>query len=215
MLTDFVVQLIASASVSVALSGLLLWITKSWISERLQQAIKSEYDQKLETHKAQLKAQADVEIEKLRSQLSISATEHEVRFSHLHELRAEVIAETYALLKTMYSRLANYVKIFEPAGDTPKEQRRMEAAEAHQNFRQYYSTKLIFLPKATSAKLEAIDLQLVKTFNEFVFGVEMKEKAGAGGFEKWMEIFDRLNGEIKTALGELEDEFRRLIGDES
>jgi hypothetical protein len=83
------------------------------------------------------------------------------------------------------------------------------------DFRQYYSTKLIFLPKATSAKLEAIDLQLVKTFNEFVFSVEMKEKVGADGFEKWMEIFDRLNGEIKTALGELEDEFRRLIGDES
>lgn len=215
MFNDFIIQLIAAASVSTALSGLLIWITKSWISERLQHAIKNEYDQKLETHKAQLKAQADVELEKLRSQLSIAATEHEVRFSHLHELRAEVVAETYSLLKTMYSRLANYVKVFEPAGDTPREQRRKEAAEAHQTFREYYSTKLIFLPKATSAKLEAIDLQLVRAFNEFVFGVDMKEKAGADGFEKWMEIFDRLNGEIKTALGELEDEFRKLIGDES
>jgi len=215
MLTGLAIQLITSASVSVALSGLLLWITKSWISERLKQAIKGEYDQKLETHKAQLKAQSEVEIEKLRSQLSISATEHEVRFSRLHEKRAEVIAETYALLKNLYARLANYVKIFEPTGDTPKDQRRKEAADAHQEFRRYYTTKLIFLPKATATKLEEIDFQLVKTFNEFVYGVEMTQNAGGDGIEKWIQIFERVNGEIKLALGELENELRRLIGDES
>ena len=75
MITDFAIQVITSASVSTALAALLLWLTKSWISERLKNAIKNEYDQKLESHKAQLKAQSDVEIEKLRSQLSISATE--------------------------------------------------------------------------------------------------------------------------------------------
>jgi Fe-S cluster assembly scaffold protein SufB len=215
MLTDFAIQLISSASVSVALSGLLLWITKSWISERLQQAIKSEYDQKLETHKEQLKAQSEIEIEKLRSQLRISATEHEILFSRLHEKRAEVIAEIYQLLKNVYARLANYVKPFVPAGDTPKEQRRKEAEDAHQEFQKYYATKLIFLPKATATKLEEIDLQLVKTFNDFVFGVEMTQSAGGNGFEKWIQIFERVNVEIKVALGELEDELRRLMGDES
>ena len=215
MLANFVTQLIASAGVSVALSGLLIWITKSWISARLQQAIKSEYEQKLETHKAQLKAQSDVELEKLRSRLSISAIEHEVRFSRLHEKRAEVIAQTYTLLKNLYLRLANYVKVFEPAGDTSKEQRRKEAADAHQAFRSCYTTKLIFLPKVTAKKLEDIDAQLVKTFNEFVYSVEMKQNAGGDGIEKWMQIFDRVSGEIKDALGELEDELRRLIGDES
>ena len=215
MLTNFLTQLFASASVSVALSGLLIWITKSWISARLQQAIKSEYEQKLETHKAQLKAQSDVELEKLRSRLSISAIEHEVRFSRLHEKRAEVIAQTYTLLKNLYLRLANYVKVFEPAGESPKEHRRKEAADAHQTFRSYYTTRLIFLPKATASKLEDIDSQLVKTLNEFALSVEMSQNASGDSIKKWMQIFDRVNGEIKDALGELEDELRRLIGDES
>ena len=215
MVADFVAQIVASAGVSAALSGLLLWVTKSWISERLQQSIRNEYNQKLETHKAQLKAQADVELEKLHSQLSISAAERQILFSHLHEQRAQVVAETYALLKSLYSALANYVKVFELAGETPREQRKQEAAEAHQAFRQYYSTKLIFIPKAVATKLENIDFELVKTFNEFVFGVEMKIKVGADGYDKWMKIFERVNGEVKVALAELEDEFRRLIGDES
>lgn len=213
MFADFAVQIITAAAVSAVLTGLLIWLTKSWISERLKNAIKSEYDQKLETHKAQLRAQSDIEIEKLRSQLSITATEHEVRFARLHEKRAEVIAETYRLLKDVSFRVADYVKIFEPAGDSPKEQRRAVAATAHQTFRAYYASRLVFFPKAVATKLEAIDLQLVKTFNEFVFSVEMAK--GTNNAEKWTEIFGRVGNEIKTALGELEDEFRRLLGDES
>lgn len=214
MIIDFIVQVITSAAVSVALSGLLLWMIRSWLSERLKNAIKHEYEQKLETHKTQLKAQSDVELEKLRSQLNITATEHEVRFSRLHEKRAEVISETYSLLKELYMRLGDYVKIFEPAGDTPKEQRRDAARTAFQNFRGYYVNRVIFFPKATANKLEQIELELVKTFNEFFFTVDMG-KGLESTTNKWMEIFERVQGEIKAALTELEDEFRRLLGDES
>lgn len=206
-------QIISAAAVSTTVTGLLVWLFKSWISEQLKNAIKNEYDEKLETHKAQLKAQSDVEIEKLRSQLNLAASEHEVRFSKLHEKRADVIAVTYSLLKELIIRLADYVKVFEPAGDTPKEQRRDAAAEAHRIFRDYYADKLIFFPKVTASKLEKIDLELVKTFNEFVFRVDNTKVAGKT--EKWVEIFKRVEGDIKTALGELEDEFRRLLGDES
>ena len=131
-----------------AVSALLIWLTKSWISERLKHAMKHEYDEKLETYKAQVKAQADVEIEKLRSDLKISATEHELRFSVLHGRRAETVAETYALLRELFYRLGDYVKIFEPAGDTPKEERRKAAADAHEAFRKYYAGRLIFLSEA-------------------------------------------------------------------
>jgi len=214
LVTDFIVQLITTVSVNVALSGLLLWITKSWISERLHNAIKNEYDLKLESHKAQLQAQSDLEIEKLRSQLSISAMERHVLFSRLHEVRGEVIAETYALLKRLYSRLNNYVKPFEPVGDSPIAHRRNEAADAHNEFRNYYTTKLIFLPVATATKLEEIDHQIVNAFNEFTFGVEMTTNAGGDGTQKWIEVVNRVNGDIKTALGQLEDEFRKLLGGE-
>jgi hypothetical protein len=201
-------EVITSASVS----GLLVWLTKSWISERLRNAIKNEYDQKLESHKAQLKAQSDVEIEKLRSQLSIAATEHEVTFSKLHEKRARVIAKTYSLLKKLFVCLGEYVNIVQLPNAPSKEEQRKVAAEAYQNFRSYYVTRVIFFPKPTASKLEEIDLELVKTFNRFVIEVEMSKNPDPTN--KWIEIFNRVKGEIKTALDELEDEFRRLLGDE-
>jgi phosphate/sulfate permease len=99
---EFVVSLIASAGISAAMAGFVVWLTKSWISERLKSSIKHEYDEKIETHKAQLKAQSDLEAERLRSQLNIASIEHEVKFAGLHNKRAEVIAELYSLLVQAY-----------------------------------------------------------------------------------------------------------------
>ena len=57
---EFLLSVITSAGVGAAIGAMALWLGKSWISERLKQAIKSEYDEKIETHKSQLKAQSDV-----------------------------------------------------------------------------------------------------------------------------------------------------------
>lgn len=228
MFSEFLLEMITSAAVSAVLTGLLLWLTKSWVSERLKNAIKNEYDEKLETHKSELKArsdadiethkaklrsQSDTEVERLKSNLSVAAAERHVKFSRLHEERASVVAETYALLKEVYLTIQDYVKIFEPSGDKPRDERREIASQAHKELRAYYPKKLIFLPRETANKLEEIDLELVKIFNEFAFTVDFQQ--GAGDSQKWMDIFDRMKGEMKEALGELENEFRGLLGDDS
>jgi len=53
--------------------------------------------------KAKLKADADIEIERLKSSLQIEAAEHQVRFAKLHKKRGEIIAELYALLVEAHS----------------------------------------------------------------------------------------------------------------
>lgn len=213
MVQEFFITVISSAAVSSVLAGLLLWLTKSWISERLKNAIKNEYDQKLETHKAQLKAQSDIEVEKLRSNLSITAAEQNVKFSKLHNDRAEVIANTYSLLKEVYLTVQDYTKIFEPVGDKSREERRQISVDAHNAFREYYPKKLIYLPKLTADKIETINSELIKTFNEFFWTVDRKKNNG--DTDKWGEIFDKMNGEILDTLQDLEDEFRKLLGDKS
>jgi hypothetical protein len=208
-LADFILTIITSASVS----ALLIWLAKSWISERLKNAIKAEYDQKLETHKAELKAESDVAIENLKSRLSITAIEHQVRFSKLHETRAEVIAETYALLRDLYEKVADYVKIFEPAGDRPKEERRKDVINALNALRAYYPKKQIFLPRETAIKVRNIDTELMQATSQFVYDVELSKRNET--VNTWMEIFERMNGKISTAMVELEDEFRELLGEKA
>lgn len=206
---NFIAQVLASATVSTALSAILVWLTKTWISERLRGSIKSEYDQRLEAHKAQLKAQSDVEIEKLRSQLSISAAEHQVRFANLHEKRAEVIATTYSLLRELFNYLRDYIKIYETDRDQPKEQRREVTIGAIKKFRDYVEPHIIFLPANTAEKLNNIDAQLVNAFNEFVIKVERGRDAG----DNWLAIVKRVGTEIPPAMRDLENEFRRILGE--
>lgn len=72
---DLAISIISSAAVSGLLSAGLIWLSKTWIAERMKNAIKHEYDEKLETHKALLKAQSDVSLERLRCDLQIAATQ--------------------------------------------------------------------------------------------------------------------------------------------
>jgi hypothetical protein len=163
----------------------------------------------------ELKSKADTELEKLRSTLATTATEHQIRFAKLHEKRAEVIAETYSRLRELHTNLGDYVKIFEPAGDRPKEERRQRVGDAHRSFIEYYSKNRIFLSKAAVEKLDDINQKSVSAFYDFFYSVEMVQAAKGDSVKKWMEIFEHVKDEMPVALSELEDEFRKLLGDES
>jgi hypothetical protein len=62
--------ILSSAVVSAALTSGLWWMFKSWLSEHLKNAIKYEYERKLESHKIELKSQSDVELERIRAELA-------------------------------------------------------------------------------------------------------------------------------------------------
>lgn len=154
-------------------------------------------------------------MERVRADLSIAAAEQQIQFARLHEARAEVIAETYALLTDLHIKLGNYVKIFEPAGDAPKEDRRHAVHEAHRAFISYYPRKRIFLPEAAVEKIDRINEQSVSAFYDFFYGVEMTQKTGTGDARKWLSIFEKVRDEMPVALKELACDFRTLLGDKS
>lgn len=131
MIAEFATAIISSAAVSAALVAFMLWMTKAWVSERLKNAIKAEYDTKLESHKAQLKseydatleshkaqlkARSDIEIEKLKSTLSITASQRNTSFSHLQTRRVDVIAVAYANLRRLHDSVGAYLNPFEAEG---------------------------------------------------------------------------------------------------
>ena len=207
------IDLLSSATVSGVTAAIVVWLAKLWLSERIKTAIKSEYDEKLETHKAQLKAQSEVAIERLRSQLHSASLEHEIRFSRLHEMRANAISETYSCLKEMYFRLADYVKPFEPAGGSTQQERFKRLIESYREFNEAYSKKLIFFPTSTANKLEAIDRSCSEAGSEFRNLVE--PQSFPDRTKRWIEIHKRVSTDIDTALQELEVEFRRLLGEEN
>ena len=227
MLTEFALTVISSAAVSTALAGLLLWLTKTWVSERLKNAIKAEYDTKLEahkaqlkseydtlleTHKAQLKARADVELEQLKSSLSVIASQRNTAFSQLQTRRVDVVANTYAKLRKLHDCVANYVKPFEATGERSKEERRGEVTEASREFTPYYSQNQIFLSKGAAQAVGHVNQELISISNTFIFAVEL---AHSPDVQQWLKITEKFNGTVKEALEALEGQLRKLLGDES
>ena len=209
--SEFVTEVVTSAAVSAALTGLLLWLTKSWIAERLKNTIKNEYDQKLESHKASLKAASDVEVEKLKADLTILANERHIRFSKLHEIRAEVIVETYFLLKELYLAMADYVKLLESVGDKTREERLEVVVESLHKFKEFYKSKAIYLPKNLVDKLDYINNQLTYLSNIYTSNIDTMH--GQNNGDQWLEVFETTKVQSKQSLIELEGEFRRLLGD--
>ena len=93
-----ILTILTSGAVSAGIASLLIFLFKSWISERIKGSIQHEYDQKLEAYKAQLKAASDVSIEQLKSQLQITAAERSIKLTKVFEQQADTVAETYAKL---------------------------------------------------------------------------------------------------------------------
>ena len=225
MLIDFALTVISSAAVSLVLSGLLLWITKTWIGERLKGAIKDEYNTKLESHKAQVKAEfdtqlethkarlkagTDVEVERLKSSLSIVAAQQNTSFSQLHTRRVDVIANTYSRLKVLHDSVANYVKPFVSTGDKSKEERRAEVYAASQDFTPYFSQNQIFLTKGVTASVAKMNQELVSISNLFIYAIDLQDTPDV---QQWIKITEKFDGSVKEALDGLEDELRSLLGD--
>ena len=75
----FVLSLLSAAGVSAALSGVVLWLARNWISERLKNSIKHEYELKLSTVNAELRMQADLQTAQLKA--SIEKEAEKIRFA--------------------------------------------------------------------------------------------------------------------------------------
>jgi len=92
VIPEWLISILASAGVSAAFTVALVWLSKTWISERLKGAIQHEYDQKLEALKAQLKAQNDVAVEQLKTSnaqlLSVHASASST-YSQIHSIGHE------------------------------------------------------------------------------------------------------------------------------
>lgn len=216
-LSEFSVQLLSSAAVSAFLSGFLIWLTKSWISERLKNSIKNEYDERLETHKAQLKAQADIESERLRSQLSIAATEHQVKFSRLHDKRAEVIAALYGLLVQAHWDAGSFISPIELGGEPTKKEKYVTAMNAIADFFRSFEKNKIYLPSELCDLLE----KFVQTMRQKVIGfgvyVQIDEGTMASQsyqkkLEAWTASWEYFDKEVPVARAALEQELRSILG---
>jgi hypothetical protein len=225
-----IATVLTSAAVSTGLSGILVWLFREWIGERLKRSIGFEYDQKLEVHKTELKAAMDTEleshkarlavenavaVEQLKGNLQIAAIEHQIRYSRLHEQVARTVVKTYGLMRNLLRAARNYVKEIEFASDKPWNERRQVVADAARELQEYFGHRRLFFPKELANRIDAFDLlvwETARTFQIFVEGGKENDIRYREKTDKWGESVDKLDDEAKPLFESMENEFRSMLG---
>jgi hypothetical protein len=214
-----------TVAASIAGSGALTFLLRTWISERMKGSIQAEYAVQLETVKAQLKSaadlqlavhsadlkrNADVEQEKLRAQLAATASERNTLLAALTTRRFDAIADVHAALLRFHGALANMTAPIRLDG-TDESALVQAVASASQALNETFVARQIFLTEATARKVSEIRQMLVSSGNLFHFGVTRNQEADR--FAKWLEIDAKLSGPVAVAIDDLARELRTLMGD--
>ncbi|WP_321846954.1 hypothetical protein [Paraburkholderia bannensis] len=223
-MSDLILTTFSSAGVSVALSGLLVFLFRSWIGERLRGAIQAEYagklealksqlkanaDIQLESHKAVLKAQSDVELERLRARLAITASERQVHLGGLVPRRFDAIAATHGNLLRFQQAVAEMVQGWEFTGGPTREERAKEVSDAFDAFRSDHLRQKIYLTQPIADRVDAIGQSLLSSANVYTLLISRHQ----GMHDQWMEVLDRVTKDVPATMKVLEAELRTLLGD--
>lgn len=200
---DWVTSSAATTSV-LAFAGFL---ARHWIIERLTTSIKYEYEKELATHKADLKRNYDVQLEKLKAEL---AQQHS-RFSHVFEDTAATIVTNYQKLLALKDAYDNYTQMLEPAS---REENIKVLREKAADFFKFYQPNKIFIPKDTSAKIDKLYHALSSATMQFSMALTESKMPNreADSYGKLFNTFFETNDKIPSLLLLLEDDFQSILG---
>jgi hypothetical protein len=198
-----ILELIKSLGIAFFVSGAAAWLTKSVITHFLFRNI--------EEYKIELKRQSDKEVEEIKSRLTILALERQIVFSRLHEKRADIIAEAYALFHELYSKTSKMSHdIFFAGGSAPKKELQLIFDECLK-FYDFFQRNRIYFDENTCMKIDRL-LELIGEANIVVRrapdNLDHASKDTNEAYQKIAILLDQLP-EIKKLLVA---DFRGLLG---
>lgn len=191
------------------LLGVLGWLGRSLASQLLAKD--------LERFKSELTAASSSTAERLKHELQLASTEHQVRYAKLHERRAEVIAELYTLLAETQWASQAFVAVFEFAGEPPKSEKYVTAMNKAAEFYRFFDKNRIYLPAGLCAKLEEFVRAMRRQVIGFGVYVDKDEKylpehVHKQKFEAWTKAAEYFDTEVPKAREALESELRAILG---
>jgi hypothetical protein len=199
---------VSSTLATTFLIGILGFILRHWITERIKGSIKHEYDKDLENHKANLKRDYDVQIETLKADFA----KNHLRFSHTFERIAETLVKSYRMLTELRYAVDEYIakvnrgeegiEIVKPINEKSSE------------FFNYFVVNKIYVPKATADKVHEFYHVLQSYVRHFNMTAAM-ERSGVKypkSLEHSYQKLDTLAESVPRLLNALEKDFQRVIG---
>jgi hypothetical protein len=185
--------------------GFVGWLVRSIISHGLERD--------LAAYQAQLRTDSDREIERLKNEFRMAELEHKVRFSKLHEKRAEVIANIYGLMveSNWYAQRYAYTNRLEGQMDAVAE----AAKEKITELSRYFELHRLYLPNSICIVLNQFVSKMhliVSALGIYFPGQDEPSPTRKQQSEKMEQIAKAFETELPAVKSLLESEFRTLLG---
>ena len=170
-------------------------------------------DKNMEQYK--LKIQSDNEL--FKSELHAKATEHQVKYSKLHEDRVIAIKELYKRLVNMESSLAILVSRVEYHGEDGKPEKARRFAENFNLAFDYYRVNKIYFSEDTCTIIDSLIEGLRDIWDDFVIydlqnGLSKILEESMEQRKIWKQCSEKMINEVPVIKKDLENEFRELLG---
>jgi len=175
---------------------------------------KSFLNKNLASHKAKLKEDSDLALTTINHELARINNEHSVRFSKLHDERAKIIKELYILLLASCKMIYMYPVIQKSMKDEEREKWLAECSKDFNNMTSFYMQNKLYFNKEFVAKFDPLYNYIIGASLERSFMNKMLND-GLMSLEELKELHERYNEniiDVNVLLGDLEDEFRKLLG---
>ncbi len=203
-----VVTTVGSSTVALAAVS---WLIKTGLTHRLSR--------EADEFKLRLQAQADAENARLKNSLQMTALEHQVRFSKLHERRAEFIAE-------LYERLVKLILVGERfvATDVFTDQRSQGNNEFNRTLEEFQDFSIFVESRRIYLTEDAYDLLagFLQDLRKIVIDVGVWGTVSFPNLDTQKQFlnsvsqaFKRFSTDLPKVRKQLEKELRRILEGES
>jgi hypothetical protein len=188
--------------------GLSGYLGKIWADRALETTRQKHAELNLD-----IKHQLGLLTEQAKHAHEILALEHRVRFSNLHETRAERIAELYKRIVALSWDCQRYVYHHSKSN---RQDGFIELEKGFKDFHLFAESSRIYLPEDICRLLENL-IKTVRTpaVNIFVYGdidVPSNHDVPTQKVDAFQAAFKAFEAEIPAAKKALEDEFKKLLG---
>ena len=197
---EAVITAIGGTAILLAAVG---WLVRSLIGQYLSKD--------LEAHKEALRSQTELELERLKSNLAITAASHQIRFSRLHEKQAKLVEELYFDVDRLDQLSKLLIGVF--VSHTPVAEKKKRAKEILEEYSKlnakFHQNKLYFTPEVFS---------LFSAYKNTVFEpaivllediTDAEKEDFMAGYTDDHEHNTKKLEDLRTAI---ENEFRSLLG---
>jgi hypothetical protein len=201
-------------------TGILAILVKSLVVNSLNrdlEAYKSKLNTDLEAHKSTMAK----DVEAFKSNLQLATIEHQVRFSKLHDKRAQVIQDLYGKLVALDTVIHSLLKRLQKVGEATLEEKVREYGRLHNELNEFFLPNRIFFSSETCRVIDNLLFLSRDTYfdittypvdpesPEYKYGLPDLLNERHEYWEKARKVFDT---DIKNLKEQLETQFRAMLG---